>query len=136
MFKPTQSGEHADPIAVLSFTGRGKTVTIETDDIEVKELLKIYVEEVLGLPGSDLAFPSDRQKWMESLEIIDPAIPYIFKTLKEDIIPEEVDNGYEEIDEDDDIEGEDEVGGNTSDGEGDDPDSGGDIDGDTLNQNG
>ena len=101
-----------DFIATLSYSGKGKTCTIDAFDDSVKDTLEQFVDTVLSLPKRGRAYPEDRQVWMESLPIANVMVPYWFKIAdNSNEIVEEEEDGYEEIDE--------------TDG-GEDPDSGGD----------
>ena len=88
-----------EPMALLTYSGRGKTVKVETQNDELKQLLTDLIDSPLGLPANSIAWPEDRKVWMESLSIANHAIPYWFKIIEEQIIIEEVidDNTAEAI---------------------------------------
>ena len=119
------------PVATLSFTGKGKTCTITTDDVQIKETLSELIKQKLKLPDRGRAYPDDRQLWMESLpKAIDT--PFNFVIMENELQEEEI-NDIEENAEDN-IEEEDgeEADDPSDDGGDDEPDSGED-DGFTTN---
>ena len=131
VFHNTQTGV-GDPIAVLSFTGRGKAVTITTDDTDVDAILATFVGTSLALPKQGIVPPEPRKEWMEALSSCLPSIPYWFSVVNdESAVQEEVSNDIEEdieeIDEEDDIDEGEEGGDDSSDG-GDAASDGDDID--------
>ena len=79
-----------EPMALLTYSGRGKTVKVETQNDELKQLLTDLIDSPLGLPANSIAWPEDRKVWMESLSIANHAIPYWFKIIEEKITLEEV----------------------------------------------
>ena len=79
-----------EPMALLTYSGRGKTVKVETQNDEFKQLLTDLIDSPLGLPANSIAWPEDRKVWMESLPIANHAIPYWFKIIEEKITLEEV----------------------------------------------
>ena len=86
------------PVATLSFTGKGKTCTITTDDVQIKETLSELIKQKLKLPDRGRAYPDDRQLWMESLpKAIDT--PFNFVIMENELQEEEI-NDIEENAED------------------------------------
>lgn len=116
------------PVATLSFTGKGKTCTITTEDGQIKETLSELIKQKLKLPDRGRAYPDDRQLWMESLpKAIDT--PFNFVIMENELQEEEINEDTE-----DDIEEEDgEEADNSSDDGGDEESDSGDEDGFTTN---
>ncbi len=142
-----------NPVATLSFSGRGKKVVVATKNSNVETDLAGFLNEVLALPQHSQVSPEPRQAWMEALPNAHPSIPYWFKiTDAKDKITEEVedDNESEEDTSDEEAPDEGEVAGDDSgdsDDGGADPDDGGNGEspadeyggspyGGTLNHNG
>ena len=89
------------PMAVLTYSGRGKKVNVETQNEELKELLVNFIDTPLGLAANSIAWPEDRKGWMESLPIANHSIPYWFMIMEEQItIEEDIDDNTEEAIED------------------------------------
>jgi len=131
------------PVAILSYSGRGKTVHIETSNSETKAIVEVLVKTKLSLPANSVAYPETRQYWMESLPRANHSISYWFKIMEEQISVEEedTDDNEEIIDENEadeeapSDEPEDEGNGDGGDS-GASADAGGDSSGDILTPNG
>ena len=131
-----------NPVATLSFSGKGKKVIINATHPDIETDLAGFLDDVLALPHHSQVSPEPRQAWMEALPNAHPSIPYWFKIADAiDEIIEEVEDG-DEIEEEADDEGDDTADGggegDSSDGGDDDPDDGteDDRDGEFFNTNG
>ena len=111
----------ASPIASLSYSGRGKQVTITTDDIQVEKDLSAIIEQRLNLPQRGRAYPDDRQIWMESLPMAIGDLPFTFVITENELQEEEI-NDIEENAEEYIEEGDGDEADDPSDDEGDDED--------------
>ena len=49
------------PVAVLTYSGRGKKVNIETENEELRGFLTDFITKPFGLAANSIAWPEDRQ---------------------------------------------------------------------------
>jgi len=92
-----------EPIATLSYSGKGDKVSIKTDNVSVSEELTSFLGTVLSFPKQGRVEPGDRKQWMESLPVANVSVPYWFRiesptneTIEEEDDDNEEDAGEEE----------------------------------------